>query len=62
MTKKPISEIKTIEEAREIAIVWQNWFSEHSLAYSELNEWQQYFLTLAEKFGLVEEFKENGII
>jgi hypothetical protein len=32
------------------------------LSYGELAEWQAYFSELADKFDLVEEFKENGII
>lgn len=53
---------KTKEEARQYAMDWQNWFSEQSLSYGELAEWQGYFQTLAEKFDLVEEFEENGIL
>jgi hypothetical protein len=52
----------TKDEARQYAIDWQNWASEQSLSYGELAEWQHIFAELAEKFDLVEEFKENGII
>lgn len=54
--------IKTKEEARQMAIDWQGWQSKQSLSYSEVSQWQSYFETLAKKFNLVEEFKENGII
>jgi hypothetical protein len=54
--------IKTEEEARQYAIDWQNWASEQNLSYDELAEWQGIFTELAEKFNLVDEFKENGII
>ncbi len=57
-----LTAIKTAEEARQEAISWQHWFSETSLSYSELSEWQNYFLKLAKKFNLTEEFAENGII
>jgi hypothetical protein len=50
------------EEARQYAIDWQVWQSEHSLSYSEVLEWQGIFAELAERFNLTEEFRENGII
>ena len=56
------TEIKSIEEARDKAIEWQKWQSNENLSYGELIEWQDYFSTLAKRFGLEEEFKENGII
>jgi len=52
----------TKEEARQYAIDWQNWQSEQNLSYGELEEWNQFFVNLADKFDLVDEFKENGII
>lgn len=54
--------ITTKEQARDFAITWQREASEKSLSYGELAEAQTEFRTLAEKFDLVEEFKENGII
>lgn len=50
------------EEAREYAIEWQHWASECSLSINELIQWHDVFITLAGKFGLEDEFKENGII
>jgi isoleucyl-tRNA synthetase len=55
-------QINTQEEARQYAIDWQTWQSEQSLSYGEIAEWQGIFTTLAYKFGLFEEFVENGII
>ena len=55
-------EIKTAEEARQYAIDWQNWASDQDMSYSEIIEWDIYFTALADKYGLQEEFKENGII
>lgn len=55
-------EIKTTEEATQYAIDWQKWSSEQSLSFGELAEWQDYFTSLAWRFDLTEEFKENGII
>jgi hypothetical protein len=54
--------IKTKDEAREFAVDWQQWQSEQAMFLSEIVEWQEYFYKLAKKFGLVREFKENGII
>lgn len=49
-------------DARQFAIDWQNWASEESLSYGELAEWCDAFRFLGEKFGLSDEFLENGII
>ena len=62
MDIKEVAGARTAEEARQFAIDWQNWQAEQSLSYGELAEWQAVFTTLAERFGLIEEFKENGII
>lgn len=53
---------KTKDEARQYAIDWQQWASNQSLSYSELAEWSAIFTELANKFDLVDEFQENGII
>lgn len=51
------------EEARALAIDWQNYASENSLYMSELAEAGAYFAKLAEQFPeLKEEFEENAII
>ena len=55
-------EVKSIEEAQNKAVEWQNWASKQNLSYGELIEWQEYFSALAKRFSLVGEFKENGII
>lgn len=52
----------TAEQARDYAIDWQNLVSDLSLSLAELAEQQAIFATLAEKFDLTDEFKENGII
>jgi len=54
--------VKTKEEARQIAIDWQHKQSKQSISYMELSQWQKYFIRLAKKFNLTDEFKENGII
>lgn len=57
---KTYAELKAA--ARQKAIDWQNEFSENNYSYGELNYYQNYFEKLAKRYGLVEEFKENGII
>jgi hypothetical protein len=57
-----ITNIKTKEEARQYAIDWQHKTTNKSLSYGELAEYAGQFRTLGKKFGLLREFKENGII
>jgi len=59
---KIVTAIKTKEEARQVAINWQDYQSKLSMGYNQLWQWQKYFEKLAKKFKLVNEFKENGII
>ena len=47
---------------REEAVRWQCDFSRHCYSYAELAEKQAYFEKEGKKYGLVKEFKENGII
>jgi hypothetical protein len=49
-------------EAREEAIFWQQDFDKHNYTWYELIQWQARFETLAKRYGLIEEFKQNGII
>jgi hypothetical protein len=50
------------EKAREKAIEWQRDFKNHNYSWGELAYYGAYFEKLAKRYGLVEEFKENGII
>lgn len=50
------------ERARAEAITWQYESAERSMSYAELAEAQARFEMLARRFGLVREFKENGIL
>lgn len=50
------------EEARNEAIEWQYSVGEKNYYMSEMAEFYQYFLKLAKRYGLIKEFKENGII
>jgi len=55
-------EVTTAEQARDLAIDWQHWSTDRSMSYGELHLWQVMFAELADRFGLVNEFMENGII
>ena len=56
----------TYQQKKEIvraeAIDWQSDFQNHSYSWGEIAEWQGYFDSLARRYGLVHEFRENGII
>lgn len=53
---------KAQERARDKAIEWQMNFNNHNYSYGELAYYGEYFERLAKRYGLVKEFKENGII
>lgn len=50
------------EEARNKAIDWQNDFENQNYSYGDLAEWGDYFYRLGKRYGLLTEFRENGII
>ena len=52
---------KKQEAVRKEAINWQLNIAEN-LSMDELWESQQYFIAQGKKYGLIEEFRENGII
>lgn len=47
---------------REEAIRWQHELTEHSYSMYEVCEKQAYFEKMGKRYGLIQEFKENGII
>lgn len=49
------------ERARQKAIDWQLDFSNHNYSWGELADWTNYFYKLGKRYGLLKEFKENGI-
>lgn len=49
-------------DVREKAINFQQAFSECNFSYSEIIEYQDYFLKQGKRYGLLKEFRENGII
>ena len=46
----------------DFACEWQWWQSEQSLYMSEVAFWADLFRKLGKRYGLIKEFKENGII
>ena len=53
---------KRKERLRQEAIYHQRQASELNLAWWDICEYQEYLKTEAKKYGLIKEFKENGII
>ena len=50
------------ENARQKAIEWQLDFNNHNYSWGELASSTEYFTKLAKRYGLITEFRENGII
>jgi hypothetical protein len=50
------------EQVRLEAQEWQEQFSEGSKYWSEIIEAEERFLKLAKRYGLITEFKEEGIL
>lgn len=49
------------ERARQIAIDWQNTDADFPYSYEGLAMIGEYFYKLGKRFGLLREFRENGI-
>lgn len=49
------------EMARQKAIDWQDDFRNHNYSYGELVEFEYHFEKLGRRYGLLKEFRENGI-
>lgn len=49
-------------ELRDRAITWQQKFEQKNYSCFELMELEQYWRKQAKRYGLIKEFKENGII
>lgn len=49
------------EEIRQQAIDWQLDFSNHNYSWGELAEFADYFYKMGKRYGLLREFRENGI-
>ena len=53
---------KMQQRARNKAVEWQLDFNNHDYSYEELIYYGNYFERLAKRYGLVKEFRENGIV
>lgn len=49
------------EKIRQDAINWQLKCCSNNYSYLELANWNDYFYKLGKRYGLLKEFKENGI-
>lgn len=49
------------QAARNKAIDWQSKAATKDYSYSELAEWQSYFEQLGRKYGVLREYRSNGI-
>lgn len=50
------------EKARQIAIMWQQNFSNNNHSIQYCIEWSNRFYKIGKKYGLLSEFKENAIV
>lgn len=50
------------ENARQKAMDWQIDYYNNNYSYGELIAFAEYFTRLAKRYGLMTEFRENGII
>lgn len=50
------------EEIRDEAIDFQFEFEENNYSYGELAWYTRYFTIMGKRYGLLKEFRENGII
>ena len=48
-------------EIRDEAIQWQSELSVKSYSWGEVAAWQEYFREQGRRYGLLTEFRENGI-
>jgi hypothetical protein len=56
----PVADVKTAEQARQLAIDWQ--LDDSPKSWGEIADAGDYFAELGEKFNLMDEFRENGIL
>ena len=50
------------EAARNEAINWTSTTASYSMSWAELLNYQDHFLNIGRRYGLIREFRENGII
>lgn len=49
-------------DVRDEAIRWQSDFCNHNYSYGELADFSDYFTRLGKRYGLLREFRNEGII
>lgn len=49
------------QKARELAAQWQHDFANNNYDWLELANWGEHFTKLGKRYGLLKEFRENGI-
>ncbi len=49
------------EKAREKAIEWQHGFANNNYSWLDLANWGDFFTKLGKRYGLLKEFRANGI-
>lgn len=49
------------EKARELAVQWQHDFANNNYSWLDLANFTSFFTKLGRRYGLLKEFRENGI-
>ena len=60
--KKPTTYAEKQNAFRDIAIKWQNDFYKWCYTWQDVAEYGEFFETYGKRYGLLKEFRENGII
>ena len=50
------------QRARELAQTWQYDFANNNYNWEEISEFTDFFTQLGKRYGLLKEFRENGIL
>ena len=50
------------QKARELAQTWQFNFANNNYSYGEISEFTNFFTKLGKRYGLLKEFRENGVL
>lgn len=60
--KKPSTYQEHKQMARENAIAYQQYFADQNQSYEELVKHQEFFRKVGKRYGLIKEFKREGIL
>lgn len=50
------------QKARELAQTWQFNFANNNYSWEEIGEFTNFFTKLGKRYGLLKEFRENGVL